>query len=149
MLSERIVDFGTLYWPLQVIQRCLIAEKWKQSVRFQVLTAANMKMAVFWDIARWVHRPDDRDSKHIWNVGKPLPYYTAQQPRGQPFLNLSLFSRYVKLKLFLCLKHHVIRFPLKYHSLKTWTLDGAGWLASRCGRFTLTIGEGDSMVPTG
>jgi hypothetical protein len=43
---------------------------------FQVLTAANMKMAVFWDVARWslvqVFSPVDGDSKHLWNVGKLL-----------------------------------------------------------------------------
>jgi hypothetical protein len=26
-------------------------------------------------------RPDDRDSKHLWNVGKFLSDYTAQHPR--------------------------------------------------------------------
>jgi hypothetical protein len=29
-------------------------------------------------------RPDDGGSKHLWNVGKLLPDYTAQQPRRQP-----------------------------------------------------------------
>jgi hypothetical protein len=28
--------------------------------------------------------PDDGDRKHLWNVGKLLPDYTAQQPRRQP-----------------------------------------------------------------
>jgi hypothetical protein len=28
--------------------------------------------------------PDDGGSKHLWNVGKLLPDYTAQQPRRQP-----------------------------------------------------------------
>jgi hypothetical protein len=44
------------------------------AVRFQVLTAANMKMTVFWNFAsrspveidrRFDHRPDNGDSKHI------------------------------------------------------------------------------------
>jgi hypothetical protein len=30
------------------------------------------------------HRPDDGSSKHLWNVGKLLPDYTALQPRRQP-----------------------------------------------------------------
>jgi hypothetical protein len=29
-------------------------------------------------------RPDDGGSKNLWNVGKVLPAYTAQQPRRQP-----------------------------------------------------------------
>jgi hypothetical protein len=29
-------------------------------------------------------RPTDGDSKHLWNVGKLLSDYTAQQPRRQP-----------------------------------------------------------------
>jgi hypothetical protein len=31
-----------------------------------------------------LHRPDEGDSKHLCNVGKLLPDYTAQQPRRQP-----------------------------------------------------------------
>jgi hypothetical protein len=27
------------------------------------------------------YRPDDGGSKHLWNVDKLLPHYTAQQPR--------------------------------------------------------------------
>jgi hypothetical protein len=27
------------------------------------------------------HHPDDGGSKHLWNVGKRLPDYRAQQPR--------------------------------------------------------------------
>jgi hypothetical protein len=51
--------------------------------------AASMKMAVFWVIASNIramstHRPDDGGSKHLWNVSKLLPDYTAQQPRRQP-----------------------------------------------------------------
>jgi hypothetical protein len=30
------------------------------------------------------HRPDDEGSKHLWNVSKLLPDYTAQHPRRQP-----------------------------------------------------------------
>jgi hypothetical protein len=30
------------------------------------------------------HRPDNGGSKHLWNVGKLLPDYTAQQTRRQP-----------------------------------------------------------------
>jgi hypothetical protein len=65
------------------------------SVRFQVLTTTNMKMAVFWDIApcalvfdrrfkgAYCDLPDDRGSKHLWNVGKYLPDNAAQHPRRQ------------------------------------------------------------------
>jgi hypothetical protein len=70
------------------------------SVRFQVVTAANMKMAVSWNIALcslvevhrrfsstyWLHHQGDKDvgSEHLWNVGKLLPDYTAQYSRKQP-----------------------------------------------------------------
>jgi hypothetical protein len=58
-----------------------------------------LKMTVFWDVAPCSlvefyrrfrgacclqYRPDDGGSKHIWNVGKRLPDYAAQQPRRQP-----------------------------------------------------------------
>jgi hypothetical protein len=39
-------------------------------------------MTVFWDVAHG-DRPDDGGSKGLWNVGKLLPDYTAQQPRRQ------------------------------------------------------------------
>jgi hypothetical protein len=32
----------------------------------------------------WSHHPDDGGSKHLWNIGKRLPDYKAQQPRRQP-----------------------------------------------------------------
>jgi hypothetical protein len=38
-----------------------------------------------WDSRIWVsHRPDGGGSKDLWNVGKLLPDYTAQQSRRQP-----------------------------------------------------------------
>jgi hypothetical protein len=67
-------------------------------VRFQVLTAANMKMTVFWDVVPcgmvehdWHfrgayclhHLPDEGGSKHLWNVGQYLPDYMAQHPKSQ------------------------------------------------------------------
>jgi hypothetical protein len=62
-------------------------------VRFQVLTAASMKMAIFWDVAPCslveVYRRFSgacclhHQGKHLWNVGKLLPDYTAQHPRRQ------------------------------------------------------------------
>jgi hypothetical protein len=71
-------------------------------VRFQILKAARMKI-VFWVVAlcnlveftdvlealavsiirAMSNRPDDGGSKHLSNVGKLLPDYTAQQPRRQ------------------------------------------------------------------
>jgi hypothetical protein len=75
----------------------------KEWVRFKVLTAASIKMAVFWAIAPCslveVYRrvrgacclrrqcdkcSDNGGSKHLWNVSKLLPDYTAQQPTRQP-----------------------------------------------------------------
>jgi hypothetical protein len=68
-------------------------------LRFQVLTATGMKMTVLGDIApcslveiEWRfrgayclhHQGNDGGSKHLSNVGKLLPDYTAQQPRRQP-----------------------------------------------------------------
>jgi hypothetical protein len=69
-------------------------------VRFQVLTVVNVKIVDFWIVAPCClvevyrrfrgacclrHLGDDRPaSKHLWNVGKILPEYTAQQPRSQP-----------------------------------------------------------------
>jgi hypothetical protein len=68
-------------------------------VRFQILTAASMKMTVFWDIARWNmvecsrrfrgayclnRQGDDGGSKHLWNVG----HYTEQYPRRQVIFTL-------------------------------------------------------------
>jgi hypothetical protein len=67
-------------------------------VRFQVLTMASMKMAVFWvavlctlvEVYRSVRGacdcPDDGGSKHLWNVSKLLPDYMEQQRRRQPSL---------------------------------------------------------------
>jgi hypothetical protein len=76
-------------------------------VRFQVLTAASMKIIVFWDVAPCSlievyqrfrgtycihhHSPDDGGSKHLRNVGKFLPDYTAQHPRRQPSSSFILF----------------------------------------------------------
>jgi hypothetical protein len=69
-------------------------------VRFQVLTATSMNMTLLWNVAPYslvevyrrfrsasfihhqgIHRPDDWGSKYLWNVGKLLPDYTAQQTR--------------------------------------------------------------------
>jgi hypothetical protein len=45
---------------------------------YRVLMAASMKMAVF-----CANRPNVGGSKHLWNVGKILPDYTALQFRRQ------------------------------------------------------------------
>jgi hypothetical protein len=54
-----------------------------------------MKMAVFWVVT-------DGDSKHLWNVGKFLSDYIAQQPRRQSSskVNNDLFLDFVKRKDF-------------------------------------------------
>jgi hypothetical protein len=85
-------------------------------VRFQVLTAASMKMNAFWDTvpcslvevyrrfrgAYYLHhRPDDRRNKHLWKVGKILPDYTARHPRRHSssteilFINVSSITVYI------------------------------------------------------
>jgi hypothetical protein len=58
-----------------------------RKMRFQVLTAASMKVAVFWVV---VPCTDDAGSKHLWNVDNLLSDYTAQQPRRQQ----SKYERY-------------------------------------------------------
>jgi hypothetical protein len=75
-------------------------------MRIEVLMAWSIKMAVFWFVALcslvevyWhsrgaccLHRPDDRGSRHLWNISKPLPDYMAQQLRRQPSSNLKTCS---------------------------------------------------------
>jgi hypothetical protein len=58
------------------------------------LNRMSLEMAVFWVVTPCSHvefdrrfrsaAPEDGGSKHLWNVGKLLPDYTAQQPRRQP-----------------------------------------------------------------
>jgi hypothetical protein len=82
-----------------------------------VLTAVNMKLAVFWFAAPcrlvWVcqcfrgmyylhHQgdewhPDDWGSADLWNVGKLIPVYTALQTRRQPTSFTRLFGCYKEL----------------------------------------------------
>jgi hypothetical protein len=85
-------------WEHYRIRRPVLLLVW-YCVRIQVLTAANMKTTVFWDIAPCsvvevyrlfggsccLHHQSDGGSKHVWNVGKLLPDFTAQQPRRQLF----------------------------------------------------------------
>jgi hypothetical protein len=74
-----------------------------------------MKMAVFWVVAPCIlvevyrlfrgtcclhHQGDDFDnggSKRLWNVGKRLPDFTAQQPRIQPSSRVNMFIFNVKI----------------------------------------------------
>jgi hypothetical protein len=55
---------------------------------FEVLTAASMKMAVFWIIAPCnlveVYHPDKGGSNYLRNVGKRLPDHSVPQPKRQP-----------------------------------------------------------------
>jgi hypothetical protein len=83
---------------------CYFVQTRKIQVKFQVLTATNMKMAVSWDVApcslididrrfRGVYCRLHNDDKYYWNVGQYLPDYTVQHPRRQPSLrkiNLNL-----------------------------------------------------------
>jgi hypothetical protein len=42
------------------------------------------------------HRPDDGGSKHLWNVGKVLPDYTAQHSKRQPSSVSSIVDKHNK-----------------------------------------------------
>jgi hypothetical protein len=67
-------------------------------VRFEVLMAASMKMAVFWVVA-----PRSLVQVYLillWNVGKLLPDYTVQQPRRRPSLFNTLIDLSCTYKLF-------------------------------------------------
>jgi hypothetical protein len=67
-----------------------------------------MEMAVFWVVASCslvevylrfrAHRPDDGASKHLWNVCKLLPDYTAQQLRRQPSSYLPPWEPQISLR---------------------------------------------------
>jgi hypothetical protein len=78
-------------------------------LKFRVLTAVSMKMAVFWVLApcilvevyrrvrglcclhhHCIECPDDGGSKQLRNVSRLLADYTAQQPLRQPYLHSSL-----------------------------------------------------------
>jgi hypothetical protein len=53
----------------------------------QLKRKLEFKMAVLSEVLSAsiiTHRPHDGDSKHLWNVGKLLPDYAAQQPTRQP-----------------------------------------------------------------
>jgi hypothetical protein len=77
--------------PASIQQRTWI----KRLVRFQFLTAANMKMTVIYDVAPCslvevyrrfrssccLHHQGD-GPEHFWNVGKFLPEYAAQHTRS-------------------------------------------------------------------
>jgi hypothetical protein len=75
-------------------------------VGFEVLISVRLKMAVFWVVAscslvefkgsccllhQGDNRPDDGGSKHLWNVGKFLPDYTALQSRRQQSSSLHVW----------------------------------------------------------
>jgi hypothetical protein len=57
---------------------------------FEILTAASIKWpssgllrhVVWWKFTD--SRPEDRGSRHLWSVGKLIPYYTAQQASRRP-----------------------------------------------------------------
>jgi hypothetical protein len=52
-------------------------------VRLQVLTAASMKVTVFWDVAPCSLVEVACDSKLLWKVGRLLWDYATQHPRKQ------------------------------------------------------------------
>jgi hypothetical protein len=62
-------------------------------VRYQILTAASMKMRAFWDIppcSLGVNRrdhPDDERSTHLRNVGLPRDYKAHYVPEGSSLYN--------------------------------------------------------------
>jgi hypothetical protein len=67
------------------MHRNLICPTTLNNMRFQVLTAASMKMTAFWDIVpcslvevdRRFRGPDDGGSTNLWNVGLFQRYYMA------------------------------------------------------------------------
>jgi hypothetical protein len=79
-------------------------------VRFEVSTAASIKMAVFWDVApcRWqiltdlsdelAYHPDDGDSKLLGTICQYLPDYTVQRPRRQS----SSFNVLLRVSILFC-----------------------------------------------
>jgi hypothetical protein len=81
-------------------------------VTFKVLTAAGMKLTVFWDAAAYSmvetdchfrsayslhhhhhHHPDDGRSKHPRNTRQFLPDYMVQHPRRQSPFNRIMSNR--------------------------------------------------------
>jgi hypothetical protein len=112
-------DLLSIIWRLNNCGFFLLCLKLIEMVRFQVLTAASMKMTVFWVVAPCnlidVYRhfrgacclhhqgsPWWWRQQHLWNDGKFLLDYMAQEPRRQPsqfrwvynyhFLRLSEYS---------------------------------------------------------
>jgi hypothetical protein len=85
-MKSSVGNAGNLY---------VVRTEYKSRVRFQVLTAASMKVTAFLDIApcrlvevvRRTNRPDDGGSSHLRNVGQLLRVYTAQYPRRHTFVN--------------------------------------------------------------
>jgi hypothetical protein len=72
---------------LKAWYRTLQLSNWLPFVRFQILTAESMKMAVFWGFAPCSLVEGYRRFRGpccLWNVSKRLPNYTAQQPKRQP-----------------------------------------------------------------
>jgi hypothetical protein len=96
-------------------QLCSPPSKLLLCYEISVLTAASMKMAVFWVVVPWslqkfqramTHRPDDGAS--TWNVGKLLPDYTAQRPRRQPSSSLLLPCTELSLAAFVNSLHSLV-----------------------------------------
>jgi hypothetical protein len=101
LLWTRFYLWGCINFSIQLLYGHAILLRSRlcvMKVRFQVLTAAGMKVIAFWDVAPcslvevyqrfrgacWLYRQGyDWGSKHLWNVGKLLPDYTAQHPRWQ------------------------------------------------------------------
>jgi hypothetical protein len=84
----------------------------KGFVRFQVLTAASVKLTDFWVVTPCSlvevyrrfsgacclhHQANDGDGKHLRNVRKLLPDYTAKQPRRQMVYLTHQVSTFLRL----------------------------------------------------
>jgi hypothetical protein len=93
-----ILNYSSKNWRTRL---CTVRWTTQRYMRFQALAVASMMMmmTVFWDVAPcslvevyWCFRgaccldcsPDNGGSKHLWNVGKLLPDYTALQPKWHP-----------------------------------------------------------------
>jgi hypothetical protein len=70
--------------PSGILRRVVFLKRRSNSTRLQ--GGISQKTVIFKQEYNYKlnHRPDDGGSKHLWNVGKLLPDYTAQQPRKQP-----------------------------------------------------------------
>jgi hypothetical protein len=96
-----------------------------------------MKMAVFWVVAPCSlvevyqrfrgpcclhHRPDDGDSKDLWNVGKLLPDYTVHMKTAIFILTAVRTSNPTKNITFTIIFRKMLRFILTQYGSTFWAI---------------------------